>query len=321
MAHSWSKRLGEKRLGEKRLGKKGPTGRHPRAPRLLRIEHFDQRIVLNGDLSTVPFWTGEADGPPSKLLNRFGGLADPSRFTHVTDVVRTGTGAYRFNVDTSTSGNDFAFIPLTGFFGNSQDYVDVRDLITPFSEVRLWLLNGSSESFQLVFEIKDHRLSNAHRVQYSTDISAGTLWQEIVVPLDTIGQDPKWAIDGNPDLTQARQFAIIVEEKLGQDVTGPLHLDDMTFTERGGSLDVATAPIHVLVDRIADRQFFGLWGSRDRATGLVPTISAFANVTGINATAGLIHLLPISCVQHCILVSSNYKRQMSGKVTHQGMSP
>ncbi len=60
----------------------------------------------------------------------------------------------------------------------------------------------------------------------------------------------------------------------------------------GGVLNPQTANVDLLVDRIAERQFRGLWGSRDRDTGLLPNISSFADVMALNVTSSVIQMLP-----------------------------
>ena len=103
-----------------------------------------------------------------------------------------------------------------------------------------------------------------------------------------------WEVIGNPDLTRSKLFAFVIEANKGVPVAGSIFLDDMVLIESGGFLDVMSAPIQDIVDRLTYRQFRGLWGSRDHTTGLVPSISSFAEVSALNASGELIALLPMA---------------------------
>ncbi len=72
------------------------------------------------------------------------------------------------------------------------------------------------------------------------------------------------------------------------------------LVEKGGDLDPRTDDFDQIVDRIAHRQFGGLWGSRDHDTGLVPKISVHANEMALNSTAGLIQILPTAVSQQWV---------------------
>ena len=44
-------------------------------------------------------------------------------------------------------------------------------------------------------------------------------------------------------------------------------LDDIVLVERGGPLNIDAAPLRMLVDRMARRQWDGLWAARQPRTG------------------------------------------------------
>ena len=55
--------------------------------------------------------------------------------------------------------------------------------------------------------------------------------------------------------------------------SGSLYLDDFQLVEKGPSIDVATAPLSTIVERLAHRQFNALWTARNKTSGLIPNSS------------------------------------------------
>ena len=254
-------------------------------------------ISLAKNISEVPFWDGETTDPSGLLLNRFGGnpvTGISATITHVTNVVRSGRGAFRIDTNATIPINGFDFIAaaLTGF-GASASYIDTRD-ITRFEGIEFWLRNTTGSPFVLTFEIKDYRDTNAHRARRSYNIPATSEWRSISIPLDPLNNSNGWTVIGSPDLSRTKLFAFVIEANSGTAVNGSIYLDDMILIERGGNIDSQTGSIETIVDRLTERQFRGLWGSRDRVTGLVPSISSFADVSALNTTAALIKLLPVA---------------------------
>lgn len=253
-----------------------------------------------GDVARVPLWDGETFDPTEPLLNRFGGgpvFGISTTVELTTDGPRSGQAAYRIDTQgpIAAGGFDFVGTALTSFFCPTAtspcpvDYVDVRDL-TPFTAVEFWVRNQTGASFSLVFEIKDYRDADAHRARRSYPVAESVSWQKIHAPLDLGAAG--WTVFGEPDLEQAKLFALVLEANLGESVDGTVDVDDMVLVEPDGPLDSDTAPIEALLERLARRQFDGLWGSRDRTTGLMPSISSFADVCATNVLAAMIKLLP-----------------------------
>ena len=244
------------------------------------------------DVAVVPLWDGETHDPTDLSLNRFGGPAaggNHATVAHTNAVVRSGIGAFEIATSGSipAAGFDFVLVALTGF-GPTEEHIDTRDL-SPFSEIRFWLDNETGAPFSLVFEIKDYLDSNDNKVRRRVPISPTSGWIELILPLDVASG---WEVLGEPDLTRAKTFALVIEADQGAPVNGSLFVDDMVLIEQDGPLESESAAIEALVDRLARRQFRGIWGSRDRWTGLVPSISAFADQMGINVVAALVKLLP-----------------------------
>lgn len=260
------------------------------------------------DVSVMPLWDGEVVDPSGMLMNRFGGNpvnGIATTVTHVTDSVNSGTGAFRVDInDTINVGSfDFFATSLTGFASVQCDisssainYIDTRD-ITGFDQVRFQLKNETGSAFTLVLEIKDYRDSNDHKARKNFTINDLSDWQDYSTSLDLLDSTVGWEVIGNPVLTRTKLFAFVIEADQGVPVAGSIFLDDMVLIESGGFLDVMSAPLEDVVDRMASRQFRGLWGSRDRATGLVPSISSFADVSALNTTGALISLLPVAMEQ------------------------
>lgn len=275
--------------------------------------HQNLATVSGTDISEVPFWDGETNDHSGPLLNRFGGNPGPGKHatvSYVTDIKHSGNGAFRIDTNQEIPANDFDFITinLTGF-GPSSEYIDTRD-ITNFTKIKFWIRNGAGLP-TLTLEIKDFRESNSHRIRCSIGIPSQLGWSSITVsliPLDV----KRCVVIGNPDLTHTKQFVLVMEAKSGSPVNGSLYLDDMVLIERGGVLNSKTAPINSLVDRLAKRQFLGLWGLRDRDTGLVSGTSLYADYTALNTTAALIKLLPIAVKQSWIThtKADNYVNQV-----------
>ena len=97
---------------------------------------------------------------------------------------------------------------------------------------------------------------------------------------------------GDPDLSRARIFGLVIEVGPDQPVSGVIRVDDMALVEKGGSLDSRTASLDQIARRLLERSFGALWGSRNRQTGFVPNVSPYADQVNLNTTAALIRLLP-----------------------------
>jgi hypothetical protein len=105
-----------------------------------------------------------------------------------------------------------------------------------------------------------------------------------------------WEVEGQPDLTQVLtiDFGFAPRSDL---TAGCVCLDDLTLTEPGGPVDVATSPLERLVERLARRQWDGLWTARSRPSGLIPNNSYQSSDAGLNTTAAVLWMLP-AAVEH-----------------------
>ncbi len=254
------------------------------------------QYVLYADVATARLWDGEPRDSAvadSYLPNTFGGKPDRGTNATVdvtTSTVRSGERAYEIHTNSpiGPGGFDYITLPLTGFYGSA---VDQRD-VSRFEGVEFWVKNETGASWTLKFEIKDYLDSDDYRASLPMVLGAGTDWTYIYVPLD-LNPGDGWIITPQaPDLSRARQFALIIEANQGQAVDGSIFVDDMALVESGWPVDPATEPVGSLIGRITRRQFDGMWGSRDRDNGMLPSISAYANVMALNNTAAMVKLLP-----------------------------
>jgi hypothetical protein len=263
-------------------------GLEPLEPRMLL-----SATTLSTDISYVPFWDAETTSGGNGLMNRYGGASDAGLNVTLTRTtsdpqVRTGNAAILLNASIGNNGFGFVTTKLGGT-QPSTAYHDTRD-ITQFQEIRYHVRNDSGEAFTMRFEIKDYRDDNGQRASWSTVIPANGQWTEVVVPLNLA--TPGWVINGSPDLTRARQIALVMEANQGTGVGGQVLIDDMVFVEPGGALDPATAPVRDLIERLAERQFRSLWGAIDPDTGALETNAQAGRVMAMNTTSSVIKLLP-----------------------------
>jgi hypothetical protein len=240
--------------------------------------------VHAGDLSVVPFLNGER----SDSRNLWGGpinAGSTGGFTKQSSVVRSGGSAYQANLG---SADPFEFFftsssELTGTQARRQD----RDL-TQYQTLEGYVRNDAGNPLTFTLELKDYRDDLAHRARHSFTIPAGGVWTKIEAPLNL---SSGWLVDGAPDLSRTYVMAFGVSESMGQ-LNGSLYLDDFNLIENGPSIDVATAPIETVVERIAKRQFMALWAARNKTSGLVPNTSHEVSLGALNTTTGVVWNLP-----------------------------
>jgi hypothetical protein len=182
---------------------------------------------------------------------------------------------------------------LASGFGRTAGHRQVRDLAR-FQRMTFAVLNRTGVSLRGMLQIKDYRDSLAHRAVYRFALPAEARWTEVEVPLKP--NDAGWEVEGHPDLTQV--VTIDFGFASGSDLAaGSVYLDDLTLTEPGGPLDVATSPLERLVDRLARRQWDGLWAARSRSSGLIPNNSYQSSDAGLNTTSAVLWMLP-AAVDH-----------------------
>lgn len=238
-----------------------------------------------GDLGVVPLFDGER----SDALNLWGGPLTPGNilsFTKQSTVVRSGTGAYRANLG-SIPADETRFFQtfsgqVTGFAGYRQD----RDL-TQYQSLGGYVRNDSGVPLTFSLELKDYRDLTSHSARRSYTLPAGG-WTQIDAPLDF---NDGWTVQGTPDFSRTFAMSFLVDADFGA-ASGSLYLDDFTLRERGPSIDPATAPIDVVVERLAKRQFNALWAARNKTSGLIPNSPDNGPLAALNTTTGVVWSLP-----------------------------
>jgi hypothetical protein len=239
-----------------------------------------------GDLSIVPL----LDGERSDSLNLWGGpitAGNTSGFTKQSSVVHSGIGAYQANLGSVPSGGFKFFQTFSSQVIGTPGYRQDRDL-TQYQSLDGYVRNDTATPLTFSLELKDYRDSNSHRATRSYTIPAGGTWQSINAPLD-LGSG--WTVTGTPDLSRTFALSFLVNADSGA-TSGSLYLDDFRLREMGPSIDVATAPIADIVERLARRQFMGLWAARNKTSGLIPNSSDNATLGALNTTTGVVWNLP-----------------------------
>src|SRR4051795_5164516 len=263
--------------------------------------------VPAGDLSVVPL----LDGERNDSLNLWGGTLSAGStlsFAKESAVVHSGTGAYQANLGSMANGG-FEFFQtfssqVSGFAGYRQD----RDL-TQYQSLQGYVQNSTTQPLTFSLELKDYRDSNSQRAVRSYTIQPGA-WQQIVAPLDL---SSGWTVMGAPDLSRTFALSFLVNANAGA-TSGSLYLDDFTLRENGPSIDVQTAPLTDVVERLAKRQFLGLWAARNKTSGLIPNSSDNTAIGALNTTTGVVWDLP-SAVKHGWVTQSDADAYMGQLAT------
>jgi hypothetical protein len=241
--------------------------------------------VHAGDLSFVPLFDGER----SDTLNLWGGPFNPGpnvSLTKQSTVVRSGGGAYR--ADLGSIPNDaFRFfqtfsseVPITPAYRQDRD-------LTRYETLQGYVRNDTATPLTFSLDLRDYRYSTTHSARRSYTVPAGG-WTRIEAPLDL---SSGWTVIGSPNLTRTYALSFFIDADFGP-ASGSLYVDDFALREKGGSIDVATAPIETVVERLANRQFNALWAARNKTSGIIPNTSDNATLGALNTTTGVVWTLP-----------------------------
>jgi hypothetical protein len=235
-------------------------------------------------MSIVPL----LDGERSDSLNLWGGpltAGNASSFAKQNSIVRSGTGAYRANLGAVPNGGFRFFQTFSSALG-AVNYRQDRDL-TQYQSLSGYVRNDTGVPVTFSLELKDYRDSLSHLAKRSYTIPAGG-WTQITAPLNLASG---WNVTGSPNLSRTYALSFLVDANFGA-ANGSLYLDDFTLTENGPSLDAATAPLPDVVEKLARRQFMGLWGARNKTSGLIPNRSDDVVKGALNTTTGVLWSLP-----------------------------
>ncbi len=178
-------------------------------------------------------------------------------------------------------------------FGPTPEYRQTRNILA-YSALRFQIQNQANAPLRVVLQIKDHRDTLEHRALYSMSVPNEANWNSVEVPLNL--KAGGWKTVGEPDLDRVLSidFVFLPEKALEK---GEVRLKDLVLVERDGPLDVEASPLHLLVERLAMRQWRALWSARSRQHGLIPNNSYQVTDAGLNTTAALLWMLP-AAVRH-----------------------
>ena len=170
-----------------------------------------------------------------------------------------------------------------------QNTRQTRDL-TRYDSFEAYVRNDTGSPLNLKYEIKDYRDNGAHQAFVNFAVPAGAGWTKITAPLDLTA--PGWTVRGIPrSFTHLRQ-QFRSDAAIGQRCRARFISTISSCARRGPSIDLQTAPIATIADRLAERQFSGLWTARNRTTGLIYNSSDDANLAAMNTTGGVLWMLP-----------------------------
>lgn len=251
------------------------------------IGHFGFAAEDLTDLGTVPLF----DGNRAELLSAWGGPwcvgnaraiglralgDDPTSRVLCVDLGAAKAGETRF------------FQCLASGCGPSKRYQQTRDL-SRYEKMTFLVRNATGAALRCEVELKDYRDSIEHRATFRYDLPANDAWIPVEVPLHLDAAD--WTAEGDPDLGRilSIDFRATASVALSR---GGIFLDDLMLKERLGPLRVDEAPLAALVQRLARRQWEGLWASRSREHGLIPNNSYQVTDAGLNTTATMLWMIP-----------------------------
>ena len=249
------------------------------------------------DLSVVKLFDGERTGAlgSSQFLNNWGGpfsAGSVSSIQRDATVSHTGAASVRVNLGTISAGGS-GFFQTFSSEPSPLSYRQTRDL-SRYESFETYVRNDTGAPLNLKYELKDYRDSLSHQAYRTFTVPAGAGWTKLSAPLDL--NSPGWTVVGTPELARTYATSFVVSPQAGS-VSGSIYLDDFSLREAKPELDPQTAPIANVVERLAERQFSGLWTARNRTTGLIYNSSDDANLAAMNTTGGVLWMLPAAVRQ------------------------
>jgi hypothetical protein len=245
-------------------------------------------VARSQDMGIVPLLDGERFDS-SSLLNGWGGAISPQSgvtFSREASVVHSGIGAYQFNLGAVANG-DFRYVQTFSSAQATANYRQDRDL-TQYQSLSGYVRNDSGNPVTFSVEVKDYANSDSQKATRSFTIPANSTWTQFTAPLD-LGSG--WNVIGTPDISRTYAVSFVAGANSGA-LNGSLYVDEVKLQEKGPSIDLATAPINTIAERVAYRQFMGTWAARNKSSGLIPNTSDDTSVGALNTTAGVVWNLP-----------------------------
>ncbi len=248
------------------------------------IVSIDVALHAN-DFSIVPLLDGERDGELNYWGGPFGTL-NMVGMTKQTSVVRSGNAAYQANLGSLAPSTLSFFQTFSSERTGTEAQRQTRDL-TRYDGFEGYFRNDTNVPLNIRLELKDYRDSNSHRASKTFTIPTGATWTKVSSDFN-LGSG--WSVIGNPDISRTYIASFVLNQPTA--VSGSYYLDDLALIEPGGPVDPQTAPIEDIAERLARRQFEGLWAGRNRTTGLIYNHKDDVGIAAMNTTGGVLWMLP-----------------------------
>lgn len=251
------------------------------------VHDVDSWASVSDDLAVVPLF----DGRETELLNTWGGpwsVGNLKALSIQREKVRSGPAALAVDLGATGAHESRFFQCFASGFGTTPQYRQTRDL-TRYAEIRFAMFNATGVPLHGRLALKDERDSTSHRAVYRFELPAATDWTSIAIPLDITTRG--WSVQGNPDLTRLLTIDFFLQPEADLEA-GQVYMDDVTLTDNQASTDVNSSPLNVLVERMARRQWDGLWASQGQEHRLIANNSYQATDAGLNTTSAVLWMLP-----------------------------
>lgn len=247
------------------------------------------------DLAVTPLF----DGEHGDLCNTWGGTWDVGTMHDISvqpDAVHTGRRTLCVEFRDVAAGQACHFSCRASGSDRPGANCQTRNL-TRYERLKFRVRNGTAVALHGMLQIKDYRDTAAHRASYRFELPGVAEWMPIDVPLAL--SSAGWTLEGQPDLSRV----LTIDFQLQSEAAVPggrIYLDDVVLVEPNGPVDIDTAPMALLVQRLAQRQWDALWSARSRDHGLVPNHSYQTIDAGLNITAAVLWMLPTAVRHHWV---------------------
>lgn len=239
------------------------------------------------DLAVVPLFDGERQ----ELLSHWGGGIGIGNMRRLSlDSRSPHSGRHALCAELGDAGpGEFRFLQFfASGFGRNGLYQQSRD-VTRYERLRFDVRNATGAPLDCSVQFKDYRDDFDQAAEHRFSLPAEPQWIRFDIPLSMV--DAGWIVRGRPELSRTLTLDFIFRPQ--QPVaSGQVHLDNIVFVEPGSPVDVETAGLRTLVERIARRQWDALWAARSRRHGMIPNTSYQSTDAGLNATATVLWMLP-----------------------------
>ncbi len=248
------------------------------------------------DLGVVPLF----DGKQTELVNTWGGFwslggGKPAFSLRLRDLPGSQHGLC-IEIHDRKERDICDLQCFSSGFGRTGEYYQTRDL-TRYARLRFRVRNTTGAAVAGKLQLKDYRDSTEHSATCPFDLPKGEEWTVVDLPLNT--STAPWTHKGSADLSRVLTLDFILEP--GRSVkSGEICMEEVALIEPGSPVDAETSPINVIAERLARRQWDGLWAARNRRHGMIPNNSFQATDAGLNTTAAVLWMLPTATRRHWV---------------------